>query len=89
MASLQANSKHISISVIGIGDDTFRLFTSYGVCVGMQKNNDAPIFTDEKFSATTNRHIRKFQFEHGGEIVNSGYFLGQLDANNIRVKTAR
>jgi altronate dehydratase len=89
MAALQANSKHANIVVLGLGDDTYRLFQSYGVTVGMQKNNNLAIFTEEKFSVTTSRHIRKFMYEHGGQLVEQNYFRQQLDATGLKVKTER
>jgi len=89
MAATITNSRHIAITVQNINNETIRLFTSYGVVVGIQHDNDLPIFTSEKFSATTNRHIRKFNFEHGGEIVNSGYFLSQVERWAPGSKVAR
>jgi hypothetical protein len=88
MAALTANSKHIKVVVLGIGEDTVRLFYSYNTVVGMQRNNDMPIFTDERFSVTTSRHIRKFMYEHGGEQVCAGYLCDQLKRHGIRARLA-
>lgn len=88
MAALTANSKHIKVVVLGIGEDTVRLFYSYNTVVGLQHNNDMPIFTDERFSVTTSRHIRKFMYEHGGEQVCAGYLCDQLQRHGIRAQLA-
>ena len=89
MAALTANSKHINISVQEINGQTVRLFRSYATVVGVQVGEESPIFTSEKFSATTGRHIRKFHYEHGGSIVSPEALRTKLEQVGVRVQLSR
>jgi hypothetical protein len=86
MAALTANSKHIKIVVLNVNEQTVRLFYSYNTVVGVQVGDESPVFTTEKFSVTTTRHIRKFHYEHGGSFVAPEELARKLAQVGVRAK---
>lgn len=83
MAALTANSKHIRTDV----RDGFRLIFSYETVVGIQIGDAAPIFTDEKMTPTTNRHINKLVFERGGTKIAKDRFIALVASFDPQAKT--
>jgi len=65
MAATSANSRHISYFPLGNGAT---LFKSYKTVVGIAREGTLYL-TTEKFSATTNRHMRKFASEFSGPVA--------------------
>jgi hypothetical protein len=89
MAALTANSKHININVLEVNGRRVRLFYSYSTVVGVQVGDESPIFTSERFSPTTARHIRKFHYEHGGSIVSPEELRAKLEQVGVRAQLSR
>jgi hypothetical protein len=76
MASLMAGSRHMSTEVVWINDHTIRLFFSWKTLVGVQFEHHPPVFTNEEFSRSTNRHVRHLAFTRGGMIIDKDLFRG-------------
>ncbi len=89
MAALTANSRHIKIVPHNWQGYTVTLFYSYDTVVGVQAHGHSLLLTDEKFSATTRRHIRKFDYEHDGVSVGKDYFKSYVRQVAGAVKTDR
>ena len=70
MAALTANSRHLTNRIVR----DHVLYYSYETCIGVKPPKCSLMLTTQKFSATTNRHIRKLDYEIGGVMVDPIYF---------------
>lgn len=89
MAALSANSRHISIDKVNVNGVNVTRFFSYKAIVGLRLNDGVAVFTAEKHTPTTSRHIRKFQYEHGGTFLPADKFKALADAVGVGVGEGR
>ncbi len=65
-----------------------RMFVSYQTIIGLQSTRpelvaefgDAPVFTSQKYSPTTSRHLNRFREVYGGTMVGQGRFLEYVNS---------